>query len=84
MLNLLKKAENDIQDFNNVEELVSPRSRAFRLVTGGILLANSLRNKDQANFMCNVSKIVGGAFILYGLTGWDPLKLNRKTVKVPH
>lgn len=90
MLNLLKKAEKDMCELSNVEdrveEIVTPRNRAFRLVTGSLLLLNGMGggNNKQPNLMCGISKIIGGAFILYGLTGWDPLKLSRKTVKVNH
>jgi uncharacterized membrane protein len=55
--------------------------RIIRSAIGGALLVNGLKN--PSSFLCRLGSFVGGAFIFYGITGYDPLLQATNTTTLP-
>jgi hypothetical protein len=63
----------------NIEQNMGIMDRIVRGAIGGMLVMNFIHSltdreePEEVDTLSRIGGIVGGAFIIYGLTGWDPL-----------
>ncbi|HEY9686194.1 MAG TPA: DUF2892 domain-containing protein [Coleofasciculaceae cyanobacterium] len=62
-----------------IEQNMGILDRIVRGTIGGMLVMNFIHGLsdreelEEVDTLSRISGIVGGAFVIYGLTGWDPL-----------
>ena len=71
------KAIKDI----NLPKNMGKIDRIIRSAIGGALLANGLNRGESP--LCRLGAIIGGAFLFYGLTGYDPLLQATNSTTLP-
>lgn len=65
----------------NLPQNMGQMDRIIRSAIGGALLMNGLAR--SASLLCRIGALIGGAFIIYGVTGYDPLLQATDTTTLP-
>lgn len=66
----------------NLPHNMGQMDRIIRSAIGGALLMNGLTR--PTSLLCRIGALIGGAFIFYGITGYDPLLQATDTTTLPH
>lgn len=66
----------------NLPQNMGQRDRIIRSSIGGALLMNGLA-RPKSSLLCRIGALIGGAFIFYGVTGYDPLLQATDTTTLP-